>query len=787
MSALKLNVEWLKDYIETVGNVEKLAEELTMSGSEVEEIEKPFDKLKGVVCARVTEVKKHPNADKLNVCTVDVLSERYATVTSDMSVKVGDIVAFARADKSFTADGKTVKANEIRGVKTDGMMLSLEEMGLEAHSTSVFRFEEGVKIGSDVKEVLGLNLTTFELEITPNRPDCLSHVGLAREVAAVEKKNFTVPRSYVEIPTGKVDVEIESDGCLRYMAVRMDDVEVGPSPLWLKKRLASVGLRSINNIADITNYVMMEFGHPVHAFDYDCIPSRKLVIRDAKNGEKLLALNSKTYEFEGGEILITDGNKPLAIAGVIGGKESGVSLDTKRLLLEIATFDAVRVRKASKKLNISTDASFRFERGVDANDTELVAKRLVELIQTIAGGVAVASVDVYPRKIKEKKVFLSKSKLDSYVAYETDWQEVEGCFSRLGMNVEKKENGWNVTVPTFRGDITQDVDLIEEFARVYGLNNLPRSVSLPFVFSRRNEWWNFKSHAKKIAVGLGYYEALTYPFVDPKMIKRFYPHSELTFPRLVNAISPEMSVMRPSLVFGLLSVSAYNLNHQQESIRLFEMGRIFNDSSEEREAVAFITSGRLNGDDYTDKRNSNILNLKGDVEAFLEYFHVSPLFVQKDLEGFEKARSAEIVVAGEVVGRIGEISSDVLDALDVKVPMHFAELDLEAIYRGKRVPVYKRYSQYPFSFKDLSMFVEKGKVKAQEILEIAKNSSSHVVDVKVSDVYTGKRIPKTVYSLTITITYGNMERTLSDAEINEAFNSLMEKLDSIDGVTLRRA
>ncbi len=783
MRALKLNVEWLKDYIDATYDVGKLANELTMSGSEVEEIERPFEKLNGVVCAKVIDVKKHPNADKLNVCTLEVFNDKYTTVTSDLSVEKGDVVAFAKCGATV-ANGQKVEAHEIRGVETGGMMLSLEEMGLEAHSNCVYKFEKTVKTGLDVKEALNLNLTTFELEITPNRPDCLSHVGLAREIAAVEKKSFKFPQPDVEIPKGNVDVDVKTDGCTRYMAVRIDNVEVGPSPLWLKKRLASVGLRSINNIADVTNYVMMEFGHPVHAFDYDRIPSKKLVVREAKKGEKLLALNSKTYEFEGGEILITDGENPLAIAGVIGGKGSGVSLNTKRLLLEIATFDAVKVRKASKHLNISTDASFRFERGVDANDTELVAKRLVELVQSLSGGKAVGFIDVYPRKIKEWKVFLAKHKLDSYVAYKTEWTEVESCFSRLGMKCERTKDGWNVNVPTFRSDITQDVDLIEEFARVYGLDKLPRSVSLPFVFSKRNMWWEFKSHTKKIAVGLGYYEALTYPFVDPKLVEKFYTGAK--FPKVVNAISPEMSLMRPSLLFGLLSVAAYNIKHQQTSVRLFEMGRVFSSSSES-ESIAFLSAGRLNEDDYTDKRNSDVLNLKGDIEAFLKYFHVSVEFIQKNFMGFENARSAEIILGGKSVGKIGEISFEVLESLDVKIPMHFAELDLETIFKRKDEPRYVRYSQYPFSFKDISMFVEKGKVEAKEILKIAKNSSEHVIDVKVSDVYTGKRVPKTVYSLTITITYGNMKRTLSDVEINEAFNSLVEKLDSLEGVTLRKA
>jgi len=471
----------------------------------------------------------------------------------------------------------------------------------------------------------------------------------------------------------------------------------------------------------------------------------------------------------------------------MGGQESGVSSSTKRVLLEIATFDPVRVRKASKRLNLSTDASFRFERGVDANDTELVARRLVELVTSLAEGKVVASVDRYPQKVEKRRVFLSKGKLDSYVAYSTDFDEVEDCFSRLGMDVERKENGWIVIVPTFRRDISQDVDLIEEFARIHGLDALPHSRSLPFIFSKKNEWWNFKMKAKRTATGLGYYEAITYPFVDPKMVEKF-DDGKWNAPSLLNALSPEMSLMRPSLVFGLLNVSAYNLKHQQKAVRLFEIGRVFNSKGEkrEKEMMAFISAGRLNEDDYTDKRNSAILNLKGDVQNLFDFLHVKADFVQKDMKGFEPLRSAEISLSGRVIGKIGEISKDVSDYLDVKVPIHYAEFDLESLFSNRQTVEYKRYSQYPSSFKDLSMFVEKGKVKAKEILEMARNSSKYVTDVKVSDLYQGKNIPKSVYSLTLTITYGSMDRTLSDAEINEAFTSLIDKLDSTEGITVRK-
>ena len=784
---MKICVQWLKDYVNSTDDIEKLSNELTMSGSEVEEIERPFEKLKGVVSGKVMEVIPHPNADNLNVCKVTDGGKLYTTVTSDKTVQVNDVVAFAPAHESTTADGKKVESVEIRGMKTHGMMLSLKEMGLESHSAHVFRFGKEMELGKNVIDLLNLDLTSFELEITPNRPDCLSHVGLAREVAAVEKKELKLPRLSAELPRSGVDVSIESSGCWRYMAIRIDGVKVKDSPLWMKRRLASVGLRPINNIADMTNYVMMELGHPVHVFDFDKIPHSKIVVRNARDGEKLLALNSKEYKLNGKDILITDGENPLAIAGVIGGKETGVTYSTKNVLLEIATFDPVKIRKTSRAIGLSTDASFRFERGVDPNSTEFVAKRLVDMVVKFAGGTVAGGSDLYPTRIGPKKVFLPRKRLASYIAYEPEPSEVVEIFQRLGMEVSTESDGWAITVPTFRQDISEDVDLIEEFARIHGLDNLPTSLSLPYIAIKENKWWKFKDNVKNAMVGFGYYEAVTYPFVDPKLVKTSDPSGEkvMKIPKLVNPISPEMSLMRPSLKFGLMSVVAYNVNHQQSSVRFFEMGKVFSEKSES-EKLGIMATGRINPYDYTDKRNMELLNLKGDVEAVGELMHVELKFRQKDMVDFEVGRGAEILVNGQKCGIIGELPVEIRDFMNVHSPVYFAEVDLEKIFKAQKPARYVKYSQYPVSSKDISMFVKKGKAKAEDIIKIAKKSSKYIMGLKVSDFYIGKNVPKGSYSLTITITYGSMEKTLSEEEINVAFTSLVEELDSKSGVIVRK-
>ncbi len=783
MICLKLSVEWLKDYVDIDGDIQKLSDDLTMSGSEVEEIEKPFEKIKGVISAEIIDVKPHSNADNLNVCKVNDGSKTYTIVTSDKSVKINDFVAFGPADTASDVDGKIVRSVDMRGIKTDGILFSLEELGLESHSNRVFRFEKPVPLGDDIVKIFDLDQTVFEIEITPNRPDCLSHIGLAREVATVNRKILKIPEVKVDIPRGNVSISIESKACLRYLAVRIDGITVKDSPLWLKKRLASVGLRAINNIADVTNYIMMETGHPVHAFDFDRIPSSKIVVKNAKGGEKFTALNSKTYTLEGGEVLITDGNQTLALAGVIGGKDSGITQSTKSILIEVATFDPVRTRKTSKELNLSTDASYRFERGIDPNDTLYVAKRIVEMILSLSGGKVVGMADLYPNPIKFTVVKLSNKKLSSYMSFTPDPQEVSYIFNALEMKVSKDQNDWTVEIPTFRQDISQDVDLIEEFARIHGFDNVSAVMSMPFIQGDKNAWWDFKNKMRFLSTSLGYFENVNYAFSDPKA-KRLFGDTFKESPELLNPVSPEMSIMRPSLLINLIDALTYNVKHQESDVKFFEIGKVF-EENHEFEKIAFVSTGKIEPLDYTDKRMESLLNFKGDLETIANYFHLDLDFTNAEITGFTAGRCGKIVLGGETIGLTGELAEDVTDFFDLDLPIYACEFDLEKMFKAIQIFEYKSASQYPVSFKDLSMFVQKGKFQTSEIIRIARTSSEYVRDVRVIDFYTGKGVPPESYSITIRITYGSMDRTLLDYEIDGSFSKLMELLES-RGITLRK-
>lgn len=787
MIFLKISLEWLKDYVEIGTDVKKLSDDFTVSGSEIEEIEKPFEKIHGIISARVDDVNAHPNADNLNVCKVYDGTKTYTIITSDKTVNSGDFVAFGPAEKASDVNGKIVKSIDMRGIETDGMILSLEELGLESHSSHVFRFEKPVRLGIDIIELLDLDQTVLELEITPNRPDCLSHIGLARELATVRRKTLKTPETFVNLPpSGGISVSIDSNNCSRYMAVRVDGVTVKDSPLWLKRRLASVGMRAINNIADITNYVMMEMGHPVHAFDFDEIPSSKIVVKDATGGEKFSALNSNEYMLNGGEVLITDGTKVLALGGIIGGKNSGISSSTKSVLVEVATFDSVRTRRTSKGLNLSTDASYRFERGVDPNDTEYVAKRIIDMILSLSGGEVVGMTDIYPEIVKPVNVTLSEKKLTSYMSFEPNSQEVNDVFTLLGMKVLKDKPKWNVEVPTFRQDIKQDVDLIEEFARIHGFNAIPTAMSMPFVKEEKNEWWDFKNKMRFLSTSIGYFENVNYAFSDPK-IKAIFGNTFDESPKLLNPVSPEMSIMRPTLLINLIDALSYNVKHQENDVKFFEIGKIFKKDAEE-EKIGFVSTGRRDSLDYTDKRDNSLLNFKGDMEALFRYLHVNNVgFLNENMDGFVLDRSGKVILNGKEIGIIGELSEEILKRFDLDFPVYAAELDLKMLFEQIGKFEYKPSSQYPVSFRDLSMFISKGKIAASAIIEIARKSSIYVLEINMVDLYMGKGVPPESYGMTIRITYGSMKETLSDQEIDKAFSNLMEILESKDGIILRKA
>ncbi|WP_041077202.1 phenylalanine--tRNA ligase subunit beta [Thermotoga caldifontis] len=779
---MQVPVEWLKELVDIDVSVEELAHRLTMAGVSVERIFNPFASGK-IVSARVVEVRPHPNAEKLRVCRVFDGSGYHTTITSDTNVKESDVVVIAFPGSRF-ADGSEVRQTSIRGVLSEVVMCSLQELGLEEKSDHVYIVEEDIDPGVDMIRHWRLDEPVLDLDITPNRPDCLGIIGLAREVAVLLGKELKRPEPETECfdePVERfVSVHIEDvEGCPRYCAAYVRSGGVKDSPVWMKRRLMACGIRPINNVVDASNYVMLLTGHPVHVFDYSKVKDGKIVVRCARKGERVVLLDERLYELTGIETLITDGENILAIGGVMGGRDSGVTSETKELLLEVAYFDPVRIRRTSRALNVRSDASHRFERGVDPNDAEFVMKLLIHTIQQVAGGSSARGfVDVYPRRIERKTVRLRRERLRRVLGADVPDAEVVRILESLGMEVGSDGAGWNVLVPTHRPDISIEEDLIEEVGRIFGYEKIqaevPRILALAGGW---NDYQRFRRRVKQLAQACGFNEAVNLSFCKSATVKQLIGQEPL---KLNNPMIEDMDSLRPSLLFGLIDCVAYNVRRQNRDLKFFEVAKIygFEDGSMfEREKLGLIASGKLEEDDYTDTRNVSLLWLKGVIEEIGRHLNLFFEFEPADIDWLTPGRRAEIYLNGQKVGYMGMLSRKFNELYDIKTEVYFAELDMQTMFENYNpVPSIPTVGAFPYVRRDISLLLPVGS-RAIEILNFLKNSHSFVEKVGVSDVYTGKGLPENTVSVTFYVIYRAPDRSLTDEEVNQLFEETIQKVE----------
>ena len=805
---MKLSINFLRRYMEINWGIDELVDKLRMSGTGVEEILKPWEGMENLVCSEIVKIEKHPNAENLVICHTNVGDSIKKLITSDKSLKIGDKVIYA--PEGTKLKNGVVEKVKIRGVESEGMLCSLEEIGLEEKSEFVFRFPKDfeIKVGQNLYESLGLDDYVLDLEITPNRPDCLSHLGMAREIHALGGGEVRIPDSSIpegsilDVDVGKfIKIGIENpDDCLRYVAAYIQGVEVMDSPLWLKRDLSAVGIRPINNIVDITNFVMMEMGHPIHAFDYDKLKRKNIYVRRAKRGEKLQLLDGNIYEFEGFELLITDGVEPLAMAGVMGGEKSGIDENTKNVLIEVAYFSPPIIRKGAKSHGIMTDSSYRFERGVDPNDCVDVIRRVVSLILRLAGGKSARNFyDLYPKKIQKKKVELRKEKLTDLLGMDVMDERIEEILEKLGMKVERgkgEKKYWIVEIPTFRPDVEREVDLIEEVGRIVGYEELEGVLPETVVFSAgRTKYQKFRKKAIEVMNSLGYNETVNFSMVDPKHLERIKIHEfysmEPVF--LENPIASDMSLMRPSLIYNIIETISYNYARQIRNIKLFEVGRTFrvnrkfDTGIQEREMVSFAALGRNEELNYFYKGNVNFYIFKGDVEEFLDKMKVREYdFEEVRIDGFHPTRTAKVVLNGRILGVFGQISRKICEIFDVKSELYVAEFDLKNMFElSTEIPEYSPIPVYPNVRRDLSLIVPK-KVKFKDIVEIIKKTGGNLVeDTRVIDYYVGKGIPEGFTGITISIYLRSMERTLTESQVSDTVERIIAMLKNRLSVGIR--
>jgi phenylalanyl-tRNA synthetase beta chain len=792
---MKVSYKWLKELVDFDWSPEELAAKLTDAGVEVETITPLGSGLEEVVVGEIKRVQKHPQADHLSVCDVEIGSEFLQIVCGAPNIKEKAKVPVALIGAKLPT-GMEITKTTLRGVDSSGMICSEKELGIGEDQKGIMILDSELKIGLPIAVALNLEDYILDLDLTPNRADCLSIIGIARDVAALFGSSVKKPQieftETEESTKDRVEVGIEDwVACPRYAARVIKDVRIKSSPFWLKRKLESVGMRSINNVVDVTNFVMMETGHPLHAFDYDLFSQKKVVVRRAKSGEKFITLDQVERTLNNENLLITDGKKPVAIAGIMGGMESEVSTDTKNVLLESAYFDPKVIRRGRIYLGISTEASQRFERGVDPNGVINAANRACQLLEELAQGkVLKGVVDNYPSPIIPACVTLRPQRVNRILATNLESKEMVQILNRLEMEVGENQ-GLKVTIPTFRPDLCREIDLIEEIARIYGYDKIETSLRASGnLVTHVTDEDRILKRVKRLLAGKGFFEVLTNNLVDPKISKKLCPG--LLNIKLQNPLSEEMAVLTTSLAHNLLSVINWNKNRKEEDLRIFELDKVFmakeNKMPQERVHLGLALSGKKNPIHWGRAESEvDFYDLKGVLESLLDDLFLSFRLDPKDNALLKSNDSFEIRIDGESVGLLGEVKEEILEFFEIKDKVFIAELDVEKLLAC--IPKEKAFlplPKFPPVDRDMAIVVD-DEILSEKISEKIKIVGGALIEeIILFDVYRGKQIPPGKKSLAYSIRYRSRDKTLTDEEVDRIHQKVISGLEESFKASLRK-
>lgn len=804
---MKISLKWLQDYVDVTEFFQKpevLAEALTRGGLEVEEITNRAKDFNHVVIGHILEKDKHPNADKLSLCRVSTgEGVVHQIVCGAQNHKAGDRVIVALPGAVLPGNF-AIKKSAVRGVDSAGMLCSLKELGLATESDGIAILPGDAPVGKSYAEYGGYDDVTFELKVTANRADCLSHFGLAREVSTLFGKELKAPKSDVAASGKSTKSEIALDVkafdlCPRYTGRFIKGVKVGPSPAWLKQRLESVGMNSINNIVDVTNYVMMELGQPLHAFDAAFIGGKKVIVDRATKGEKFVTLDGTEITLTGDELTIRDANHPVCLAGVVGGKNSGVSDATTDVFLEAAYFLPMSARKTSRSHGIDTDSSYRFSRGVDPDGTLRGLNRAAALIAEVAGGEVYGdNHDFYPNPVKKDPVTITLQTVTDRLGYEAEEHKFVDFMKRLGCQVDKKGDVFTVLPPTFRFDIEQDMDLVEEYARLNGYEHIPESLpKFATAPSFHDKAFMLNRTTSELMRAEGFQQAVNFAFVGSKSQKAFMGNLECLKAaglavnekeiRLLNPLNEELDVMRSVLSYGLFKNLNNNFHSGNMNGRLFEIGSAFH----VKEDGSFVESSRLGMAVWG--RASNLWNksldypvvyeLKAAVEVLLKslnissYTWVTPPNKADVPEFLHQGQFAQLLVEGKKVGFIGTLHPILLDDNKIRVPAALAELDLDQLYKGQPRPYrIQSISKFPVVERDFAFVMPKTLKVGDVMKDIRKAAGGLLLNVDVFDLYEGDKMEAGKKSVAIRLWLQDKNATLQEAQITEVTNKVLESL-----------
>ncbi|QJA06798.1 phenylalanine--tRNA ligase subunit beta [Thermosulfurimonas marina] len=794
---MRVPVSWLKELVETELSAEELAERLTLGGLEVEGVEEAYQALGPVVAAEILEVKAHPEADRLAVCELSDGKRRYTVVSGAPGLKPGLKVALALPG-AVTFSGAKVQETRLRGVPSEGLLLSPYEAGVSEEKNRLLILPPEAEPGFPFHEALGLSEPVLEVAVTPNRGDCLSILGVAREVSALTG----APLKFPEIPAfpeGDLREYLEcaiedEEGCFRYAGRLLEGLSVGESPFWMAQRLWMCGLRPLNNLVDVTNYVMLELGQPLHAFDYERIRGKRILVRAAREGEGLRTLDGQWRELPTGTLVIADAEGPVAVAGVMGGEESGVREETRRVFLESAWFNPVRIRRSARSLRLSTESSYRFERGVDPEGVPRALDRAAALLVEVAGGrILPGKIDLYPRPWKAPEIRLRRTKLISYLRWERPFSEAGAYLKRLGGEVQVGEEELLFRPPSHRGDLVLEEDLIEEVARLYGYDRLPVTLPVGELSARPLEREDrVLSRVREALTALGFYEVINYSFIDPRALEVLeLPEGDprLRPLRLANPLSETQSVMRTTLLPGLLETARFNFFREVGRLRIFEVGRVFfpgeGELPEERLHLGLLVLGLFEPPFWGGRgRPADIYDLKGVLETLFESLGLSGLTLKpQSREVFLRRGLSFRLLAGEQeIGYAGEVKNYLRAQYELPAPLLVAEMDLTACLALPELPRrYQGLPRFPATSRDLSLVLRE-EVPAGEVLQFLTGLDiPYLEKVEVVDVYRGEPLAAGEKSVTIRFVYRAPERTLTDEEVNALQEEVAAKVLSAFG------
>ena len=791
---MKVSYNWLNEYVDIKLSPEELAEKLTMAGIEVEEIISTLPKFEGIKVAEILMVRKHPNADKLSLCDIKTSHGVTEVICGAPNVAEGQKVPFAGIG-TVLPNGIKIKKVRIRGVESVGMICSQEELGLADHSAGIWELPADWQIGTDVYESIKAKQDyILDLSITPNRSDAMSLIGIARDVAAIAELDYRYIKSdfsETNPPCSEViDVKIEDPaGCPRYAARVIKDVKIGKSPEWLAKKLEKSGVRPINNIVDITNFVLLELGQPLHAFDLENISGNKIIVRASKHREKFVTLDEKERVLPENTVMICDGDKMVAIGGIMGGLNSEVSEKTKDILLESAYFNPVYIGASAKKLGLSTEASQRFERVTDPNGVIRAIDRAAGLIANLAGGKVLRGiVDIYPTEIKKSIVKVRPDRVNMLLGTSLSENEIANVFSRLEIEYEKEQ----AIIPTFRPDLEREVDLIEEVARLITFDTIPVKENTNIEYDTQVNFDDmFFDFLKRQLRELGLTEVITNSMVSARETSDI---DDLPKIKIMNPISDDMNVMRSSLVPGLLKVAAYNINRSMTDLRLYEMGRIFiADDDVEIGLQPYKIAGILCGMRHRSSWDAKSLpvdyfDLKGLIESFSDKIlldNIDFILYDKNIY-FDSDQVVGFKVNDRVIGHFGKINRSVCEKFDVNVPVFGFEFSVEELKSaGAQRRFFKQFSKYPFIEKDVSFIVDNEVLSGDLEDSIYKAGQPLIIAVGIFDLYAGEKPGEDKKSIAFRMRFQSPDRTLQDTEVNALFEKIIGHIIKKYPATLR--